>query len=84
MTLQEMINSLDNLSQEDMTTLFKILSLKLSDLQTENNKKIINDNDTFWHMTLRFREQMEKEEIEFKYEDFANLRNRSAGRKFQF
>ncbi len=47
MTLQDMINSLDYLSQEDMTTLFKILSLKLSDVHTENKQQMINDNDTF-------------------------------------
>lgn len=81
MTLQDMINSLDDLSREDMTTLFKKLSLKLSDVQTENKQQIINDNNTFWDITLQFREQMEKEEIEFTDEDFANLRNRSVGRK---
>ncbi|MDJ0731088.1 MAG: hypothetical protein QNJ33_13950 [Crocosphaera sp.] len=69
MTLQEMINSLDDLSQEDMTYLFEILCLKLSDLEIDNN-------DTFWDMTLRFREQMEKEGIEFIDKDLANLRPR--------
>lgn len=67
MTLQEMINYLDNLSQEDITYLFEILRLKLSDLEIDNN-------DTFWDMTLRFREHMETEGIEFTDEDFANLR----------
>ncbi len=77
MTLQEIINSLDDLSEEDMTNLFEILRLKLSDLE-------IDDDDTFWDMTLRFREQMEKEGIEFTDDDFANLRDRSIGREINF
>ncbi len=63
MTLQEMINLLDDLSHEDMTTLFEILRLKLSDVETDNEQQTIDDNDTFWDMTLRFREQMEKEGV---------------------
>ncbi len=81
MTLQEMIKSLDDLSQEDMTCLFEILRLKLSDLETDNQEKTIDNHDTFWDMTVRFREQMETEGVEFTDEDFANLRDRSLGRE---
>ncbi|MDJ0662025.1 MAG: hypothetical protein QNJ42_21440 [Crocosphaera sp.] len=84
MTLQEMINSLDDLSQKDMTFLFEILCLKLSDLEIDNKEQMIDDDDTFWDMTLRFREQMEKEGIEFTDEDFANLRDRNTGREVTF
>ena len=76
MKLQEMINSLDDLSEEDMTTLFEILRLKLSDLEIDNQEQTIDDDDTFWDMTLRFREQMETEGVEFTDEEFANLRDR--------
>ncbi|MDJ0598740.1 MAG: hypothetical protein QNJ37_07885 [Crocosphaera sp.] len=84
MTLQERIKSLDDLSKEDMISLFEILSLKLSDLETDNQEKMANDNYTFWDMTIRFREQMEKEGVEFTDEDFANLRDRSLGREVKF
>ncbi|MGK7957316.1 MAG: hypothetical protein AB4063_19010 [Crocosphaera sp.] len=36
----------------------------------------IDENDTFWDMILRFREQMDTEGVEFTNEDFANLRDR--------
>lgn len=84
MTLQEMINSLDDLSEEDMTNLLEILRLKLSDLKTENQEQTIDNNDTFWDMTVRFREQMETEGVEFTDEDFADLRDRSLGREVTF
>ncbi|ACB49359.1 hypothetical protein cce_0007 [Crocosphaera subtropica ATCC 51142] len=84
MTLQEIINSLDDLSQEDITYLFEILRLKLSDVKTNNQEQIIDNDDTFWDMTLRFREQMEKEGIEFTDEDFVDLRDRSIGREINF
>ena len=34
-------------------------------------------------MTLRFRERMEREGIEFTDDDFANLRDRSPGREVE-
>ncbi|EAZ90814.1 hypothetical protein [Crocosphaera chwakensis] len=74
MKLQEMINSLDDLSKEDIAYLFEILRLKLSDLNTNNQEQIIDDDDTLWDMTLRFREQMDKEGVEFIDEDLTNLR----------
>ena len=44
------------------------------------NKPTFNpDGENFWEMTLRFRERMEREGIEFTDDDFANLRDRSPG-----
>ena len=46
------------------------------------NKPTFNPNgENFWEMTLRFRERMEREGIEFTDDDFANLRDRSPGRE---
>jgi hypothetical protein len=41
------------------------------------------DGENFWEMTLRFRERMEREGIEFTDDDFANLRDRSPGREVE-
>ncbi|GCL39982.1 MULTISPECIES: DUF2281 domain-containing protein [Sphaerospermopsis] len=42
-----------------------------------------SDGENFWKMTLRFRERMEREGIEFTDEDFASLRDRSPGREVE-
>ena len=48
------------------------------------NKPTFNpDGENFWEMTLRFRELMEREGIEFTDDDFANLRDRSPGREVE-
>ncbi|OBQ08498.1 MAG: hypothetical protein AN482_12880 [Anabaena sp. LE011-02] len=48
------------------------------------NKPTFNpDGENFWEMTLRFRERMEREGIEFTDEDFANLRDSSPGREVE-
>jgi len=48
------------------------------------NKPTFNpDGENFWEMTLRFRERMEREGIEFTDDDFANLRDRSPGREVE-
>ncbi|MDB9451431.1 hypothetical protein [Dolichospermum circinale] len=48
------------------------------------NKPTFNPNgENFWEMTLRFRERMEREGIEFTDDDFANLRDRSPGREVE-
>ncbi|MFN5955723.1 MAG: hypothetical protein ACK6A9_21635 [Dolichospermum sp.] len=48
------------------------------------NKPTFNpDGENFWEMTLRFRERMEREGIEFTDDDFANLRHRSPGREVE-
>jgi hypothetical protein len=81
MTLQEMIKSLEELSIEEQTSLFDVLGSRLS--QEKEQQQINNNGETFWEMTLRFREQMEQEGIEFTDEDFANLRDRSTGREVE-
>jgi len=85
MTLQEIIQSLDELSVVEQTSLFDVLQAKLaSDNQSQSK------GETFVAMMLRFRERMEREGIEFTDEDFADLRdcalrtaqgNRSPGRE---
>jgi hypothetical protein len=84
MTLQEFIKSLDDLSIEDKTSVFKILESQLSQIKEQEQIKTFEaDGETFWKMTLRFRERMEREGIEFTDEDFANLRDRSPGREIE-
>jgi hypothetical protein len=80
MTLQEIIQSLDDLSIEDKTSLLKILESQLSQIK-EQEKQLQNKGDSFWQGVLRFRETIEREGIEFTDEDFANLRDRSPGRE---
>ncbi|MCM1981785.1 hypothetical protein [Lyngbya confervoides] len=83
MTLQDIIKSLDTLSVEDQAVLLKTLEQRLG--QTVHGEASISSNqpsdETFWEMTLRFRERMKHEEIEFTDEDFADLRDRSPGRE---
>lgn len=74
MTLQEIIKSLDDLSVEDKTCLLNVLQSQLSQIKEKNSNP---NGETFWEMTLRFRERIEREGIEFTDEDFANLRNRT-------
>jgi len=42
-----------------------------------------NCQDGFWDMTLRFRQRIQQENIVFTDEDFAGLRDRSAGRDIE-
>jgi hypothetical protein len=84
MTLQEIITSLDDLSVEDKTSLFNVLESQLSQIKEQGQIQTFHPNgETFWEMTLRFRERMEQEGIEFTEEDFANLRDRSPGREVE-
>lgn len=84
MTLQEIIKSLDDLSEQDRVSLFNMLQLKLSQTsEEEKNNKSDRVGETFWEMTLRFRERIEREGIEFTDEDFADLRDRSPGREVE-
>ncbi|HEY9865844.1 MAG TPA: hypothetical protein V6D21_16865 [Candidatus Obscuribacterales bacterium] len=79
MTLQEVLKSVDNLSIADQVLLLEQLKKRFA------QKNINNTNqENFWEMTLRSREQMEREEIVFTDEDFANLRDRSPGREVDF
>lgn len=85
MTLQEVLESVDELSIEEQTYLFDVLKAKLGQgevaLSVENQPS--NNGESFWDMTLRFRQQIEEEGIEFTDEDFADLRDRSPGREVE-
>ena len=60
MTLQEIIQSLDELSVVEQTSLFNALRLRLEKTTQPEPK-----GETFWQMTLRFRERMEREGLVF-------------------
>lgn len=77
MNVLEMVKSFENLSEDEQDYLLDILVKKRKYQQNINN----TNQESFWEMTLRFREQMEREEIIFTDEDFANLRDRSPGRE---
>lgn len=84
MTLQEIIKSLDDLSEQDRVSLFNMLQLKLSQTsKEEQTKEIVTDGESFWQGILKFREAIEKEDIVFTDEDFADLRDRSPGREIE-
>ena len=72
-----MVKSFENLSEDEQDSLLNILVQKRKYQQNIDN---INQ-ESFWQMTLRFREQMEREDIVFTDEDFADLRDRSPGRE---
>lgn len=75
MTLQEILQAVDELSVDEQTSLLRTLQGKLQpDLPGATG-------ETFWEMTLRFRERLEREGIEFTDDDFADLRDRSPGRE---
>jgi hypothetical protein len=78
MTLQEILEAVDELSVDEQTSLFNVLQVKLA--QTTQSS---SNGETFWAMTLRFRERIEREGIEFTDEDFADLRDRSPGREVE-
>lgn len=73
MNVLEIVKSFDNLSEDEQDSLLDILVKKRKYQQNINN----TNQESFWEMTLRFREQMEREEIVFTDEDFSNLRDRS-------
>lgn len=80
MNVLEIVESFENLSEDEQDSLLDILVKKRKHQQNINN----TNQENFWEMTLRFREQMEQEEIVFTDEDFANLRDRSPGREVDF
>lgn len=81
MTLQEMITDLDNLSSEEQVSLFHILEMRLKK-EVVNQQQTTDDNgEIFWQGLLKFREKIEKEDIVFTDEDFADLRDKSPGRE---
>ena len=77
MSVLEMVKSFENLSEDEQDSLLNILVQKRKYQQNIDN---INQ-ESFWQMTLRFREQMEQENIVFTDQDFADLRDRSPGRE---
>jgi hypothetical protein len=78
MSVLEMVKSFGNLSEDEQDSLLNILVQKRKYQQNIDN----TNPESFWQMTLRFREQMEREDIVFTDEDFADLRDRSPGRVF--
>jgi hypothetical protein len=92
MTLQEIIRSLDDLPMQDQTSLFHVLERRLAPMADGRSAAIAVpvqaepqtiQGETFWEMTLRFRERIEREGIEFTDADFADLRDRSPGREIE-
>ncbi|MEA5616601.1 hypothetical protein VB711_01930 [Cronbergia sp. UHCC 0137] len=75
----ENLRELPTDKQQEVLDFIQFLKHKLP-----QNKPTFNPNgENFWEMTLRFRERMEREGIEFTDEDFANLRDRSPGREVE-
>ena len=77
MSVLEMVKSFENLSEDEQDYLLNILVQKRKYQQNIDS----TNPESFWQMTLRFREQMEREDIVFTDEDFADLRDRSPGRE---
>ena len=77
MTLQEIIQSLDDLPMQDQTSLFNVLRSRLDSIAAaESDEQLERRGENFWEMTLRFRETIEREGLVFTDEDFADLRDR--------
>ena len=75
----ENLRELPTDKQQEVLDFIQFLNHKLPP-----NKPTFNpDGENFWEMTLRFRERMEREGIEFTDDDFANLRDRSPGREVE-
>ena len=84
MTLQEIIQSLDDLPMQDQTSLFNVLRSRLDSIAaTESDEQLERRGENFWEMTLRFRERIEREGLVFTDEDFAGLRDQSPGREVE-
>jgi hypothetical protein len=95
MTFQEVVEAIDNLSTEDRDRLFELIrQQKVEEKEAvilangRELKQTIEDetakqenSEGFWDMTVRFRELMERENIVFNEEDFADLRDRSVGKE---
>jgi hypothetical protein len=82
MTLQEILQSLDELSIDEQTSLLNALQLKLSET-TQQDQIDENRGEQFWQGILHFRAAIEREGIEFTDEDFTSLRDRSPGREIE-
>lgn len=80
MTLVEIIESLDELSEEEQTSLLCELQNRLME-PTETDKTDEDCGEAFWQGILSFRAAIEREGLVFTDEDFADLRDRSPGRE---
>ena len=77
MTLQEIIQSLDDLPMQDQTSLFNVLRSCLDSIAVaEPIQPPSSAGDNFWQGFLKFRETIEREGLVFTDEDFADLRDR--------
>ncbi|MFN5515682.1 MAG: hypothetical protein ACK5CA_13325 [Cyanobacteriota bacterium] len=75
MTLQEIIQELDDLSSTDQLLLFSRLQKRWADSSPAEKT-----GDAFWQGVLQLRQVIEEEVLIFTDEDFADLRDRSSGR----
>ncbi|UUO15031.1 MULTISPECIES: DUF2281 domain-containing protein [Aphanizomenonaceae] len=75
----ENLRELPTDKQQEVLDFIQFLKHKL----LPNKPTFNSDGENFWEMTLRFRERMEREGIEFTDDDFANLRDRSPGREVE-
>ncbi|MBS9391011.1 MAG: DUF2281 domain-containing protein [Dolichospermum sp. WA123] len=75
----ENLRELPTDKQQEVLDFIQFLKHKLP----PNKPTFNSDGENFWEMTLRFRERMEREGIEFTDEDFANLRDRTPGREVE-
>ncbi|MGB3518588.1 MAG: hypothetical protein WBA43_19180 [Elainellaceae cyanobacterium] len=82
MTLQEILQAIDELSVDEQTSLLNALQMKLSKT-TQQDQIDENRGEQFWQGILHFRAALEREGIEFTDKDFANLRDRSPGREIE-
>lgn len=80
MTFQEVVEAINNFSTEERERLFELIRQQKIEEKTAKQEKFLG----FWDMTLEFRKRIERENIVFNEEDFANLRDRSAGREVIF
>jgi len=83
------IEKLRNLAQRYQRTLEEqivlILENAVTPLPQEQDITTPEKNqDGFWDMTLRFRERMQQENINFDDVDFDDVRDRSIGREVEF
>lgn len=66
MTLQDIIQSLDELSTEEQVSLLDVLWQRLKRIAIDAQKQSgLNSGDSFWQGVLQFRETIEKEGLKF-------------------
>lgn len=80
MTLQEILEAVDELSVDEQTSLFNVLQLRLAQT-TQKEQQDKNRGERFLQGIRNFRAAIEREDLVFTDDDFANLRDRSPGRE---